>query len=396
MVEYLGGPNTYRLSEITGAAQSGIIMTKLMLRFAFRTGTDGDSFTIRYHGPLFHRWLPDGEKDALIFDTGNTDVELKVWFERLGFTKDEFIVFDKKRHEVDPDTMVKQAVLDAGPLYGLVTIESISAKELDCLQNNRIGDETYIALGKRIVNLIYPSLSRLLGILRTNYGQFWIPELEKWDSRKMSLGSYCLRLNIQWSVDEGVSWSDFRPNEPIGNVAVVMPSKKSFLEYLTEEDWKEIGLAIEQGYQPSLPAFLASRTNQLLNDGNTRYALIEGVTALEIAIDDFIRRQLNGDDLLVKSVQSFWTLPLSARVIVVANTLDAVSLDDLKSTVRAIEERNTIVHEGKEPDENAAKHLRGLLNVIATLIPGPKFKFPSSSSGNALMPVEEWEKLKKD
>ena len=36
-------------------------------------------------GPLFHRWLPDGEKDAITLSPPSEHYTLKLWFERWGY-----------------------------------------------------------------------------------------------------------------------------------------------------------------------------------------------------------------------------------------------------------------------------------------------------------------------
>jgi hypothetical protein len=55
--------------------------------------------------------------------------------------------------------------------------------------------------------------------------------------------------------------------------------------------------------------------------------------------------------------------------------------------------RNDIVHEGKEPPDNddTEEKIKGLMKTTAALIKGPKFKFPSANTGNAIMSPEKWE-----
>jgi len=105
-------------------------MPKLLLKFGINLEAKDTQFALEHHGPQFHRWLPDGEKDAILLDTGDPNAVLKVWFERRGFVRDGFIVYDRKRQEADSEIIPKQAVLDAGPLRGLLEIQEISAEEI--------------------------------------------------------------------------------------------------------------------------------------------------------------------------------------------------------------------------------------------------------------------------
>lgn len=345
----------------------------------------------RHHGPLFHRWLPDGERDAISLDTGDPNAELKVWFERRGFVDNGFIRFDYGRREVAPEIIPTQAILCAGPLMGLLEIRGLSDEELAPLSENQVGDEQYIALGKKIVKeWLYPSVSRFLNILRANCGQYWIRELRKWDSREESLGIYCSNeLGMKWSLDDGKTWNPFLPDAPV--VTLMATVRQNFGEYLTEEDWQELEGVVREGYEPTLAALLLGRAHQLSDQGNLRYGFVEGVSALEAALDEFVRQRLRGADSLLESMQAFWTLPLPAQLTTVGTTL-RISLQDIEDTIKAIDIRNKVIHEGFNPPGDTKIKLSRLLKTAAALLSGPRFKFPFANSGNAIMPLENWER----
>lgn len=371
-------------------------MGTLLLRFTIDLREHDISPAFIHNGPLFHRWLPDAENDAIVLDTGDPNSELKAWFERFGFKRKDgdFIIFDHKRREVDPDTMSKQAVLDAGPLMGSLKILGLSDEELAPLHENNVGDARYVALGKKVVKLIHVPVARFLDILRTNYGQYWIRGLEKWDSSRGSLGSYCrLPLNLKWSLDGGETWAPFLPDERVVQAKVIMSSARDFREYLTKDDWQELSKVSREACEPSLAALLLAQSHQSLDQGNLKHALIEGVSALEVAIEEFVRQKLYSDKSLTKSMQTFWQLRLPARLIPVISTLGTTRLEDVELAVEAIHMRNRVVHDGWNPPESAKHEVRGLLRTISALLPGPRFRFPTSNPGNKLMPLEEWEKL---
>src|SRR5436305_13554498 len=89
----------------------------------------------KYDGPLFHRWLPDSEKDAIDLYTGFPNTRLKVWFERRGYVEGGVIQFDTSRKEVDPASIPTQAALCAGSLFGSLEVQAITDNEAACLSH---------------------------------------------------------------------------------------------------------------------------------------------------------------------------------------------------------------------------------------------------------------------
>src|SRR2546423_8090993 len=102
-------------------------MPTLLLKFCIYLGQD---IMRNFEGPLFHRWLPDGEKDALILETGTPNTTLKVWFERRGYVDDRHIKYDITRKEVDSAIIPTQAALVAGSLFGSLEIQGLTEEEV--------------------------------------------------------------------------------------------------------------------------------------------------------------------------------------------------------------------------------------------------------------------------
>jgi hypothetical protein len=365
-------------------------MSTLLLKFAINL--ENYPFAASHHyGPLFHRWLPDGEKDAIVLNTRDPQAKLRVWLERRGFVANKSIRFDYERREVDCSIISTQAVLEAGPLFGIMEIQELSEEELRVITNNETGNEAYMRLGKRVIKLIYPPLRRFIEILRSNYGQHWIPNLGKWDSRRESLGNYChSTLQLKWSLDNGKTWNPFEPDKP--SVIISLTILKDFSGYLTGEDWKALAKVVQSEYEPTIAGLLLCRAQQLLDQGSLKYAFIEGVSMIELAVSEFAKSSLKSSEILIDSVSSFWGLPLKTQMTIVAAMSGKVPKEDLENTVRAIDIRNKIVHEGLDPTPDLEGSLLGLLNTAAALVSGPKFRFLTASPGNANKSVEEWKK----
>jgi hypothetical protein len=157
-------------------------------------------------------------------------------------------------------------------------------------------------------------------------------------------------------------------------------------DYLSETDWTKLQSLLETDFSPSPAAEVLGRAHAFADAGDGKYALIEGVMALELALSEFAARhiQLTGD--LSNKLAAFWDLHLPAKVIAAATFSRAVSYEDLTATLKAIEHRNEVVHEGKSFNTSVNAQFPGLLRTAAAFIDGPSFRFPRKYTGNRLSP----------
>jgi len=371
-------------------------MTTLFIKFIviLEDHSLSQSSLAPHFGPLFHRWLPDGKKNALKLSTTDPKANLKIWFDRRGYFDDSFIKFDYNRKEVDPKIMEEQGILEAGPLFGLLEIQGISKENSDILRMNEVGHDLYISLGKRIVKLICPLVQRFLNILRINYGQYWIAEFNQWDSRRETLGDYCdSDLSMKWRTTGEKKWKPFEPEEKQIMFEGHLPG--DFSEYLTKDDWQELVNTYQKGYDPSTAAFILSRAHQSFDQGYFREAFVEGATALEIALHEFIRNNLQASEFLTTSIESFWNMPKGSQLTTVFTILCNTTTKQVEDAVKAYKIRNDIIHEGKNPPPGSKDKLIALLRLVALIISGPKFKFPEKNYGNARRPLRKWRKIEK-
>jgi hypothetical protein len=352
------------------------------------------------HGPLFHRWLPNGKADAIRLSSDIPNSELQIWFERRGIVqrgKDTLVKYDYDGQAVEADLIRRQAILDAGPLRGLLTIRNIASETAEAIRTKRQGDKDYVDVGKQLVNLLHARISKVLAILRFNFGQYWIRELEPWDSRKNTLSAYCLtHLHMKCSLDNGMTWDEFLPDEPIAfaTVTTFTPTQNTFTQYLTQPDWQQIADIANSDYQPSLAAMTLMRAHHYLDQGDIRQAFVEGVTALELAVSEVVDKRFKEKKEILNLLGGFWNLSLPARFATIATASESISVNDVELTVQAIKTRNKLVHENEDLSAKHLPELEVLLFSVAKLIPGATFKFPSANTGNNLsMPEQEWDQL---
>jgi len=354
----------------------------VFLKFGVNLEDYQSSGNFRKHGPLFNKWLPDGEEDALLLNIDDLEdfiVILKLWFERRGSVRKDQIVFDYEKREVSTEIMSSQESLDAGPLLGSIELSGLSVEQLNLLYDDKVGDNCYEKIGKMIVNkIIYPNVNKLLNIIRVNYGQYWVAPLEKWDSRNQSLGSYCQNIELKWSLDRKI-WKPFIPNNPEEYLTLVLRDKsEEETLLLTKNDWKDILKLGKTGYDPTLAAECLARTDELLNRGNLKYALIEGVTAIEVALDEVIRSKLEYNyHSKGEHIRIFSNLELTSRLKMVVTFIDKIAPDDMELTLKAINTRNKIVHEGLSPGDEVKNEINALQRTIAILLKEQKFKYIS-------------------
>lgn len=364
-------------------------MGTLFLKFAVRLRNTFDTFP---KGPLFHRWFPNGEEDAIALVL-SPNAELKLWFDRMESRRGGL----EDSQAVAPEVIARLGKVEAGPLRGLLEVRGRSREEIESLRNNKLGDPNYIQLGKLLVkDLLYPPLSRFISTIRTNYGQHWIEELPAWDSRTYSLGSYCSTfLNLKCSTDGGDTWGPFQPDERMVMLeARFSGDARYYRKYLTQDDWRCLQETVSQGYMPSHAAKLVAKAHQLFDLENIRFAFIEGVTALELAISELINRTFRENP--PRELMEFAGLPVKKQLIAVAAVSGLLSEEDLQAGIKAIDIRNEIVHEGVDPHDEKRTEFYGLLKAISKLLLGPTFKFPQASSGNLEMRAERWEELENE
>jgi hypothetical protein len=343
----------------------------------------------RRHGPLFHKWLPDGEQDSIELNVDEPEAELRVWFEQNGFIENGRVRFDYERQELDATIISQHPILDAGPLIGTLKLPNVPEDAFESIQENRVGDPAYVAFGRRVAHLIYEPVARLIDVLRTNYGQYWINPLKEWNPRGQSLGSYfSLVIQTKWSVDDGVNWSDFLPDNP-ELLPTTDGSAETYEALLTQQDWRELQKHLSEGYEPKLAAELVTTTHQLIERQDLRGAVLQTMLALEVALNEFMNRKMRMNKVLADNLHGWSSLTLPARLAAVATLSGAVTASQVESALKLSEMSHKIIREGWIPPFTAQEELRHVVQTVAALLSGPTFKFPNYYTESPVVDVLE-------
>ena len=341
------------------------------------------------NGPLFHEWLPDGRTDAIAVPTVDSRNRLELWFERRGYLDGTFVRYDKTRQEVDVDTMRRQGHLDAGQLRGEAQYVSVVSSELEAVRDDRRGASEYVAFGKRVVEFLQPPLSAFIDLLRTQYGQYWLRELRPWDSRSESLGSYCsTTLWLHWREGQDLSWRKFRPTDLSSGMVVQPLPGRACGEYLTESDWRYIQQTFNPNATVPLALRLIGRAHELRDAEHVNEAFVQAVSGVEIAIEHFLATRAQGQAEGVVFFQRFADLPLKTRLSVLATAAALVPQSTLEDALKAIDLRNEIVHEGKQPNDPNRQKFLSLVECAKALLGLDELKTPVLYPGNRLKAPE--------
>jgi hypothetical protein len=369
-------------------------MTKRALRLRFRVHLERYEMPEFYRpkGPLFHRWLPNGLSDAISVPMRDSRNRLSIWIERRGFVEGGFIKFDPGRAEVDVDIMRRQAKIEAGALCGEMKLGTLTSSELEAVLNNRINSTDYTRVGKIVCEIVAGAVGYISDILRNQYGQFWLAEFEEWDARVYTLGAYCGGvLGAMWKDSDTDLWHPFRPTDPMITGYATRPPGRGYEEYLTECDWRKIQKEIASGEpfgskknrKAPLALLLVGKAHELHASRHVRQAVIEAVTALEVALGFF----MSSVGLEIADHKEFKDrCRLSLCLTIVGRSSGRIGPELLKEAVRGIELRNAIVHEGGEPPKDYATALSAMLKAAVALLRIDEHKMPVVDGGNELAP----------
>jgi hypothetical protein len=346
----------------------------------------------RRTGLMFHRWLPNGESDAIQLASSEPVKRLTIWLPRRGHMDGNEVRFDPRdpnRSEIDESRIERQGVLTAAVLAG--SFESVVNKKLVAALTNGYEKELpeYLAFGRRIVKALHSSLDRFANIVRLTYGQYWLKLVGPWDSRGQSLGNYTRGLGLRWSLDRK-EWHDFKPDKSVISLIGSVSSAAAYRQFLTVEDWKDIGARSRRrsDREPPPEALLVASARQLLQDGSVSHALIETATALEVAVNRAIKEG-GKDREYQEAVKSYYELPLLTKATLCLVLRGRFSNERLMTLKGAIKLRNAFAHDGEAVQRKNEHVVYDLLEIVALLVPDLLKKVPDRDIGNTIM--DDWE-----
>lgn len=367
-------------------------MAAVKLAFGVRLENLADVSPWLPHGPLFHRFLPNGANDAVSLSPVGDPNDIRVWFRRRTKLQGGFLQWDREGTEFDEAIMRRQAKLEGGALGGELVMPDVSEEELVSLRRNpkAIGDPfgqdagddpPYVALAKRVIRILCPPVQTFVATLRCQYGQYWLNELQSWDSRRLTLGSYCnSTLSLRWWNEQTSDWRWFLPTNSGATIRPGPRPGRGYEEYLTEADWRRLQAAQWNG-SISTELQLVGDATRALDLGEYRQAFIEVISALELAV---YARVDSSSAAIKAALHSFHDrATLGAQVAAILLVL-GVEEQEIEEVLAAVKVRNKVAHEGYDPTEADAGSIRGVIRTIRKLGDFDEIKCPFLDGGNML------------
>lgn len=347
-----------------------------------------------YNGPTFHRFHPNNKFDKIERKLDSVDGIISFWFERRGEKKDGFIKYIYNKNQVEEEDISRQAILDGGLLFGEVTINEVPVELQQVLESNKTGDAEYISFGKKVVKEIIKHSNNLINIFRDLFRQHWIESLDTWDSTTKSLGTFCqYDLSMQYSLDNGITFSKFLPDIQRHEVHVTSNIIGDYSDFILKKDWTVIKNLFENDFKPLTASFFLSLANETFNKGDLKKAFIEAVTALEKALEYILKENPKISESSFNN-KKFPNLSLPDKLIYISSIPGKIDENEINNSIQSIIIRNKIVHEGYSPKEEQIILLKSLFKSISKIIDEPVCKFPVPVRCNFTQSVESWEKEK--
>ncbi|WP_113922489.1 hypothetical protein [Cognataquiflexum aquatile] len=368
-------------------------MKPLKLKFKIQLHNHENETPNQIKGPGFHRFLPNGRYDRIECKLSKLNGKISFWFEQRGVLYENFIRYDPEKKLKEKQVISRQGILDGGELFGELELLNLSENVYAALSNNSFGNHDYISLGKKVVNEITEHSILFINILRNVFKQYWISELEVWDSQSKSLGAYCKwNLSLKFSLNNGRTWSEFIPDAEKHILKFDSQISFNYSGFISKSDWLLIKKLFLAGYETSIASVFISKAHETCQNGDLKNAFIGAVTALEIALEQKIKKNPNLSKIVLESIQSFKSLPLKSQFGIFALELKSLESSEIETSIQAINIRNKVVHDGYVPLKSETLILYSLLTSISKIIGEPVTKFPSNKGQNAIQSIDNWEK----
>lgn len=319
-------------------------------------------------GLTFSRWLPLEGGDAIQIDEVDISVRLAFRIESVWWATQPTV-----------DDLPGTTNVLAHRIFADVVAEGLAPELIDYIQRCDLQHHAkpedaalqagYDQLAERVLTVVLSAINGLIAVVRSRKGQYWLSEYEIDLGRSAEM---CNEFEAQASVN-GFDWFRFRPS----NIIRMSISLGDEERYIRRGEWQAVREAVESRRRPPLAGALLAGAESLAAHGQSRSALTEAVAALEVALYAFARspaaERVFGASLAKRlGVTSLYHqvehMGLSASVRYLLPILlpePVLSEEVLRGCRNAIEQRNTVVHQGQR--EVSDRLLKESLKTIRAL-----------------------------
>lgn len=231
-------------------------------------------------------------------------------------------------------------------------------------------------LTRRIHRNALFGLNRVIGHIRAERGQYWLEE-RKVEGRDIFSDFNKFRAKVSIEGSESMRLVDTR-------IGVWRAFPCPVDRRVGREDWKAVGSLMRS--KPDLMGTLLTAADEYRSIDQTRIAMIEAVSALEIAVGEFAEKNNASDWFKAGSLERFGIESLKAHcnhlgftatvsyLFPMIFTEEQVSATTLRDCRDAINERHTIIHKRQrsvkpEKLERFLESIRRLCGFLRSLCP---------------------------
>lgn len=320
---------------------------------------------------IFHSWLPYKDEQSILIIEKNYEIKIEFNINSTIWAS------DKKLEDIH-----KWVNVTVHRVFINVIIKNVEDQLVQFMQENISEDKTpnpelrkqFEVIGKEILDIIFYYLNRLISYVRFEKGQFWLNEFPK----DYDMHSYYIHFDAKAKIlEDGAQWFRWRPTHTIHMNSNINLDIKCYLEEL---EWDGVKEFIFSKTRPNLVLELLSKAENLARNDHRRNAIIDSVSALEIALFAFSKNPsktiLNNYRGIRDSFESLQKhiehLGFSSSIRYLVPILfnnEQILTEDLQNCSTAIEIRNNVIHHGqRDIDEKLFyKLFKSIKNVCIIL-----------------------------
>jgi hypothetical protein len=320
---------------------------------------------------IFTRWLPIAEQDSIECRKGR--VRIRLWFDDTvaGRAVQESIDDLHKWNNPGAHFVWADAWVEDVPAELAEYIYSREYRESPYGTNPAL-EENFRGVGNEIAEATIHAYNLLISHVRSFKGQYWLNEYEYDSDRSRATLQYFSAKTINSKQE----WIPFLPGSDVINVELMDDNR-----FITQADWEIIKEGVLSGRKPSLVGILLSGAEELMARGQSRSAITEAVTALEVALYKFasspnaerlansgseFRRDLSG---IKPRIDRLGLTTSVAYLLPILLPSDILPDDVLKDVGDAISARQNVVHNGQRQValNDLARYMKGIRSICETL-----------------------------
>lgn len=247
-----------------------------------------NTLTIRYTIPTgsirFHHWLPT--KDKYLLTKNCNGVIISFWFDNSCLQDPQDAINFAKQTNV----IVKQVYVDLELNDIPEKFAEFVYNERDCCRQIHYGikpgdpcyeeyKKTYLELDALNLKTALDHYNRFISYSRNHKSQYWLEE-QKFDPENIYPKNCEFNANVKSDTFDWVRWGVHQQV----HFTIYAPTENNLIR---EDEWGNIEIFFKGNERPNIVFELLSNSWILIDKGYRRSALIEAVSALEIAVYSF-------------------------------------------------------------------------------------------------------------